>query len=177
MKLITVETSPTTDEDNRETAGMIPALDRGWHLAPKGEEDNHHANWAHTKKRTGLWIPALTRAEVLSGLLRMAVFYTDDPGARVKLRADGQWLMGSTVYGRGAHVLEVEVEHRTRVALVSRVEIVSRGGLVVATKPGGTTPLRVAFEVNPATDTYYFARVLLEDASVRLISAPIFVDR
>ena len=76
-----------------------------------------------------------------------------------------------------SHTYDRTVEHRTRVALVSRVEIVSRGGLVVATKPGGTTPLRVAFEVNPATDTYYFARVLLEDASVRLISAPIFVDR
>jgi hypothetical protein len=173
MKLITVETNPP----NQETAGMIPALDRGWHLAPKGEEDNHRANWAHTRKRTGLWIPALTRQDVLSGLLRMATFYTDDPEARMKLRADGRWLMGSTVYGGGAHLLEVETDHRSRVALVTRVELVSRGGLVVASKSGGTTPLRVAFEVYPDADTYYFARVLLEDANVRLISAPIFIDR
>jgi hypothetical protein len=177
MKLITVETSLPMAEDHRETVGMIPALDRGWHLAPKGEEDNHRADWAHTRKRTGLWIPALTRQDVLSGLLRMATFYTDDPDARVKLRADGQWLMGSTVYGSGPHLLELEVDHRSRVARVTRVELVSQGGVVVASTSGGTTPLRVAFDVNPETDTYYFARVLLEDPNVRLISAPIFIDR
>jgi len=177
MKLITVESVPTTEEDHRETVGMIPALDRGWHLGPKGEEDNHHADWAHTRKRTGLWIPELTRPEVLAGLLRMATFYTDDPEAQVKLRADGRWLMGSTVYGAGPHRLEVEADHRSRVAVVSRVELVSGGGAVVASNAGGPTPLRVAFEVNPETDTYYFARVLLEDPNVRLISAPIFIDR
>jgi hypothetical protein len=177
MKLITVETVPTTDEDHRETAGYIPALDRGWHLAPKGEEDNHHADWAHTRKRTGVWAPALSRSDVLSAALRMAVFYTDDPEASVKLRADGQWLMGSTVYAPGAHRLEVEVEHHRRVALVTRVELVSRGGVVLATSPGGNTPFRASFDVNPETDTYYFARVVLEDPNVRLISAPIFVDR
>ena len=177
MKLIMVETSAPMAEDNRETAGMIQALDRGWHLAPKGEEDNHHADWARTRKRTGLWIPALTRQDVLSGLLRMATFYSDDPEARVKLTADGQWLMGSTLYGGGAHRLEVETDHRSRVAHVTRVELVSQGGIVVASESGGTTPLRVAFDVDPESDTYYFARVLLEDANVRLISAPIFIDR
>lgn len=177
IKLITVESVPTTEEDHRETVGMIPALDRGWHLGPKGEEDNHHADWAHTRKRTGLWIPTLTRPEVLCGLTRMATFFTDDPEAQVKLRADGRWLMGSTIYGAGPHRLEVEVDHRSRVAVVGRVELVSRGGAVVASNAGGPTPLRVAFEVSPETDTYYFARVLLEDPNVRLISAPIFIDR
>ena len=177
MKLVTVDTNDPTAEDNRETTGLIPALDRGWHVAPKGEEDNHHASWGRSRRRTGLWIPALTRPEVLSGLLRMATFYTDDPDARIKLRADGRWLMGSTVYGGGVHRLELEVDHRKRVAVVSRVELVSRGGAVVASRPGGPTPLRLAFDVNPETDAYYFARVLLEDPDLRLISAPIFVDR
>jgi hypothetical protein len=127
--------------------------------------------------RTGLWLPALTREAVLAGLLRMAAFYTDDPRASVKLVADGRWLMGSTVYGAGPHRLEVEVLHRGRIAAVSRVEIVTRGGAVLSAHSGGTTPLRVSFDVAPEGDAYFFARVVLEDEAVRLLSAPIFVDR
>jgi hypothetical protein len=177
MKLITVATRSPGGEDNRESQGLIPALDHGWHVAPKGEEDNHRADWAHTRVRTGLWVAQLTRPEVLAALSRMATFYTDDPDASLKLRIDGEWLMGSTVYGGGPHRLQVEVDHRTRSASVGRVEIVGRGGAVVASRAGGTTPLHAEFAVEPSADAYFFARVVLEDEDTRLISAPVFVDR
>ena len=177
MRLMMVETRSEKGEDNRDHSGYIPALDRGWHLAPKGEEDNHRASWGHTRKRTGLWLADLSSASVLAGLTRMATFYTDDPEASLKLRADGEWLMGSTVYGDGPHRLEVEVAHRTRAALVTSVEIVSVGGAVVARRENERTPVRLKFEVDPRTDAYYFARIVLEGPDDRMISAPIFVDR
>jgi hypothetical protein len=177
VKLITVETRQPALENHREEIGYIPALDRGWHVAPKAEEDNHRADWGRTPKRTGVWLPELTRAGLLAGLRRMATFYTDDPDATVKLTADGEWLMGSTVYGEGPHVLEVAVQHRTRLALVTRAELVGPGGATIAGESGGRTPLRLRFEVNPGVDAYYFARVTLEDPDTRLLSAPIFIDR
>jgi hypothetical protein len=177
MRLMMVQTLSDNGEDNRDEAGFVPALDRGWHLAPKAEEDNHSANWGHTRRRTGVWLETLSSRSVLAGLSRMASFYTDDPEASVKLRADGEWLMGSTVYGDGPLRLEVEVEHRTRVAEVTRIEIVSVGGAVVARHDGGRTPLRFACEVGSPTDAYFFARVLLDSPDTRMISAPIFVDR
>src|SRR6185295_1604531 len=93
MKQIMVATRSPSVEDNRETMGYIPALDQGWHLSPKGEEDNHTASWGRTRVRTGLWLDALTRDAVLAALTHMASFYTDDPDASVKLVADGRWLM------------------------------------------------------------------------------------
>lgn len=177
MRLMMVETRSERGEDNREDAGLVPALDRGWHLAPKAEEDNHRAHWGHTRRRTGLWLAELSSPSVLAGLTRMATFYTDDPEASLKLRADGEWLMGSTVYGGGPHRLEVEVAHRTRVALVTRLEIVTVGGAVVARRENERTPVRFACDVDPRTDAYFFARVVLEGPEDRMISAPIFVDR
>src|SRR5262249_34856510 len=59
VKLIMVETRSPTEENNREEVGYIPALDHGWHLAPKAEEDNHHADWARTRERTGVWLDRL----------------------------------------------------------------------------------------------------------------------
>jgi hypothetical protein len=146
-------------------------------VGPKAEEDNHRANWGRTRVRTGLWIPELTRLDVLAGLRRMATFTTDDPGASLKLTADSRWLMGSTLHGPGVHELDVDVRHRSRVATVSRVELVGQGGAVVASAPGGRTPFRAAFTVDPASDAYFFARVVLENEATRLISTPIFVDR
>jgi hypothetical protein len=177
MKLITVETRQPALENHREEIGYIPALDQGWHVAPKAEEDNHRSNWGRTPKRTGVWLEELTRASLLAGLMRMAVFYTDDPDATVKLTADGEWLMGSTVYGPGSHVLEVDVQHRTRAALVTKAELVGPGGTTIPGQAVGQTPLRLRFEVNPDGDAYYFARVTLEDPDTRLLSAPIFIDR
>lgn len=177
VRLVHVETTSDAGEDNRETAGYVPALDRGWHVAPKGEEDNHTANWGRSRRRTGLWLDRLDAESVLAGLERMATFYTDDRDASLKLVADREWLMGSTVYGDGPHRLEADIRHRTRVAHVTSVELVSVGGAVVARQEGGQTPLTVAWDVDPATDAYYFVRVVLESADARMISAPVFVDR
>jgi hypothetical protein len=85
--------------------------------------------------------------------------------------------MGSTVYGDGPHTLEVEVEHRKRQATVTRLEIVSVGGAVVASQEDVPTPLRFTCQVDPRTDAYFFARVVLDGMNARMISAPIFVDR
>lgn len=177
VKLVMVETLSDNDENNREEAGLVPALDRGWHVAPKGEEDNHIANWGRSGRRTGLWLARLDRESVLAGLGRMATFYTDEPGASLKLTGDGEWLMGSTLYGAGPHRLTVAVAHARRVARVTSVEIVSLGGRVVARHDGGSTPFRADFAVDPPQDAYFFARVVLESAGTRIISAPLYVDR
>lgn len=180
MKLVMVETTSDNDEDNRETAGLIPALDQGWHVAPKGEEDNHIANWGRSRRRTGLWLPAFTLSveNVLAGLARLATFYTDDPEWSLKLTGDGEWLMGSTLYGGGPHGLTVSVAYSgSRVAQVTGVEIVTVGGAVVARHAGGRAPLTADFTVDPPHDAYFFARVTLDSPGTRMISAPLFVDR
>jgi hypothetical protein len=177
VKLVMVETRSDNDENNREDAGLVPALDRGWHIAPKGEEDNHIANWGRSGRRTGLWLPSLSTESVLAGLERMATFYSDEPGASLKLTGDGEWLMGSTLYGEGPHRLGVAVAHGRRIAQVTGVEIVSVGGSVVARHAGGRTPLTAHFTVDPPQDAYFFARVTLESAENRMISAPLYVDR
>jgi hypothetical protein len=178
MKLVMVETASDNDEDNRETAGLVPALDRGWHVAPKAEEDNHTANWGRSRRRTGLWLADLTEGGVLAALGRMATFYTDDPEASLKLTGDGEWLMGSTLYGAGPHRLTVSVGHAgNRVVQVTGVEIVSVGGAVVARHSGGRAPFTADFTVDPPQDAYFFARVTLDTPETRMISAPLFVDR
>ncbi len=178
FNLIMVQSESSKDENNTEATGYIPALDRGWHLGPKGEEDNHHATFGYTDRRTGIWLPELTRPELLAGFVRMATFYTDNPHARLKLVADGRWLMGSTVYGDGPHSLEVMIDHPSGELKVTRIELVTRGGAVAeslaVTDP--TPPLRAAFVVDPDGDAFYFARVILGSETSKIISAPIFVD-
>jgi hypothetical protein len=146
-------------------------------VAPKGEEDNHIAKWGRSRRGTGVWLAELTPHDVLAGLQRMATFYTDDPDASLKLVGDGEWLMGSTLYGQGPHRLTVAVAHGRRIAQVTAVEIVSVGGVVVARHAGGRTPFSADFTVDPAQDAYFFARVALESADTRMISAPLYVDR
>ena len=173
MNLIRVQVTGA----HAENIGYIPALDSGWHLSPEADEDNHGADWGSTLERTGVWAESLNRETIMEAFKRKATFYTDDPDASVKLIADSRWLMGSTVYGKSAHTLTVQLHHRNPGAnSVSEIELVGFGGKVVAKSVGGAFPFRAEFTVDPAQDTYYYVRVR-EKSGRHLISAPIFIDR
>lgn len=54
-------------------------LDRGFHLAPTGNQDNHFKNWGTlSATRTGVIAPALTKSDLLAALKARHVFATLD---------------------------------------------------------------------------------------------------
>jgi hypothetical protein len=176
VQLIRVGTGYERHESHNEFVGYIPALDNGWHLGPQTSEDNHGKTWGNGHRRTGVWTHDLNREAIISGLMSMATFYTDDSNASVKLIANKKWLMGSTLNTEGAISLDVEVNDPDLKDKVITVELVTYRGKVLSRTASGDHPYQVHFKVNPVDDSYYFVRVLQPDGD-RLISAPIFINR
>ena len=104
MALIRVE-YPDLEEPVFRTA-----LDKGWHLAPVSSQDNHHADWG-TKNdfRTGVWATSLTREGILSALLAMRTFSTNDKNASLRLQAGPCWL-GSILEPADSDEIELTIE-------------------------------------------------------------------
>jgi hypothetical protein len=170
-----IRTESTTE--HTEQVGYIPALDRGWHLSPEADEDNHKGGFGSTPRRTGVWASELTRQGIAHGLRNRATFFTSVPHAWIKLTADDRWLMGSTVYGSGSHLLRVSVGVRgegPQPGIVLAEVVTYKGAVVASVANPGTSVLETT--VNPGNDAYYYARATLEGGA-QLISAPIFVDR
>jgi|GEM_PF-2298110 len=170
LKLIRVEGE---EQPHSFRKGYVAALDRGWHLGPEFDEDNHDGHFASSPERTGVWSKLLDRPTLVASFRAMATFYTADPQAALKLTADHRYLMGSTLKGTGSHHLLAEFSSKIQ-ARVKQIDwFTYRGQLVFQDQSGRSTS---ELEVNPEYDSYYFVQVT-EENGARLISAPIFIDR
>lgn len=66
-------------------------LDKGMHLSPVADQDNHRKTWGtRTKARTGVWINGpLSRAGVLTALKEGRAFASEDPHLKVWFSVNG----------------------------------------------------------------------------------------
>lgn len=66
-------------------------LQLGFHVAPTGDQDNHHGKWGSaTEARTGIIAPALTKNALLEALRARHVYATEDRNLRVIARVSGK---------------------------------------------------------------------------------------
>jgi hypothetical protein len=80
-------------------------LERGYHVAPTSDQDNHCANWGIAgRNRTGVLLPngaTLDVANFLDAMKARRVFASEDKTAQVVLTGNGQ-VMGQTISNSGA---------------------------------------------------------------------------
>lgn len=78
-------------------ADYLDYLNRGFHVAPAGDQDNHYRTWGTlTDARTAVIALALTRAAVLDALRNRHVYATEDRNLELIAKVDGH-LMGDIV--------------------------------------------------------------------------------
>jgi len=72
-------------------------LNRGFHLAPTADQDNHYFTWGSaTDARTAVIAPALTKRDVIDALRARHVYATEDPNLSLILEINGH-LQGDVV--------------------------------------------------------------------------------
>jgi lamin tail-like protein len=78
-------------------ADFLNYLNRGFRVAPTGDQDNHYKTWgAITESRTGVVAPALTREAILDALRERHVYATEDRNLELIGRVNDH-LMGSII--------------------------------------------------------------------------------
>lgn len=85
-------------------------LERGFHLSPVADQDNHAMTWGNrTTARTGVWIQdAFNRQSLLTALKQGRCFATEDKNLSIWFEIDGQ-PMGSVIPDSGTKDLVVKV--------------------------------------------------------------------
>ena len=152
-------------------------LERGFHVAPTTNQDNHCANWGMSyTNRTGVLLPAgapLNNANFLDALRARRVFATMDRSSQLVFLANDQ-IMGSRLRNEGALNLQV-LYASSGGHSVTRVQI--QEGV-----PGrnGTVSTLVETPTHSFTPTpgahFYYAKLTQEDGDL-LWSAPIWVEQ
>ena len=152
-------------------------LERGYHVAPSSDQDNHCANWgASYTNRTGVLIPngtALSLNAFLDAIRARHVFATEDKTGQIVLTANGH-LMGDRFSNSGALTLTVNYASSAG-HTVQRVQVFEgvpgSNGTVATTSSTATTT------ITPANgDHFYYAKITQDDGK-QLWSAPVWVTQ
>ncbi len=153
------------------------ALERGFHVAPATNQDNHCANWgASYTNRTAVLLPqgeALTRENFVEALRARRVFATMDKNSQLIFSANGQ-IMGSRITNSGVLNLNVGFANSAG-RTVSAIEI-WRG---VPGRNGTMTVLTnsATHSFTPTAGQHVFYVKLTQDDGKIIWSAPIWVNQ
>lgn len=152
-------------------------LERGFHIAPASNQDNHCANWgASYTNRTGVLLPngtALTEASFVAALKARRVFATMDKNSQLILTANGR-VMGERFSNSGALNLAVHYANGSgRTASQVRIYegVPRRNGTV--TQLAATASATVTPSVG---EHFYYAKVTQDDGKT-LWTAPVWVTQ
>lgn len=153
------------------------ALDKGWHLAPTVNQDNHKGRWGNANTaRTVILTDSKSTDGLLKGLKAMSVYATEDKNLEIQYTVNDQ-ILGSTIAEVPTKPLSFDIRINDPDAsdVISKVEIVSNGGRTLATKTFTENNIQWQFEL-PAVQGYYYVRVTQADKNIA-VTAPVWIGQ
>jgi len=163
----------------------IMALDAGWHLMPSANSDTHYSDWiAGHEMRTVLLAESLTPNNLYAAMSACRGYATLDKNLRISYTLNGE-VMGSTLASpASAYKAWIHIEDPDMVATddVTLVEIISDGGIVVASVPASGTSVDLTVSLSSGTAHYYYVRVTTASSldggpGVTAWTAPVWTGR
>lgn len=149
------------------------ALDKGWHLSPTNNQDNHLGNWGDSNTaRTVILADSLTRDNIYDAMKNMRTYATEDNDLRIKYTLNGN-VMGTILNQTPADVdIKVDLEDPDNEAL-GTVSVISDGGKVVESKTLTDSKDSLEFNLSP-DNSYYYIRVDEADKDIA-VTAPVWI--
>jgi len=151
------------------------ALDKGWHVAPTNNQDNHKGNWGDANTaRTVVLADSLTTENVYDAIRNMRMYATEDNDLEIYYTLDG-YVMGTALDedAVGDTVdLVVDLNDPTDSA-IGKVQVIVNGGMVAAEQTVNTNSETVAFTIEP-NYSYYYIQVTQADGDIA-VTAPVWI--
>ncbi|OPZ98767.1 MAG: hypothetical protein BWY70_01148 [Bacteroidetes bacterium ADurb.Bin408] len=148
------------------------ALNKGWHLSPVWNQDNHSADWGTKNNgRAGIWANSLSRTDLFDAIKMGRTFATMDKNAFVWLDISGV-PMGRTLQRYSQMPLHIKLNDAGNEAW-QQIELVSNLGVVMSFSATGN--LDTIVPITLMTDNYLFLRAVQADSDY-IWSAPLYFN-
>lgn len=151
------------------------ALDKGWHIAPTNNQDNHKGLWGDANTaRSVVLASANTEEEIYQAMKDRRMYATEDNNLSIYYTLDGH-IVGTILDKEdvGEEVeLKVEVSDPDKES-IGTVEVIVNGGLSVASKTVSGSEDTVTFKL-PSTYSYYYIKITEGDKDIA-VTAPVWV--
>lgn len=149
------------------------ALDKGWHVAPTNNQNNHKGQWGDASDaRTVVLAKDLTEESLYAAMKDRRVYATQDSDLAIYYELNGT-VMGSILPKSESAAVTVFLSDPTDEAIGS-VEVVADGGEGIA-RQWVETPTKMLELSVPSGYSYYYLRVTQPDGDVA-VTAPVWMD-
>jgi len=150
------------------------ALDKGWHVAPTNNQDNHKGLWGDANTaRSVVLADSLTTDSIYDAMRNYRVYATEDADLSIYYTLDGN-VMGTILEeGQTGEQVELQVELKDVTdASIGKVQVITNGGIVLAEKEVSSNNETVTFTVDNAY-SYYYIKVVQPDGDIA-VTAPVW---
>ena len=149
------------------------ALDKGWHVAPTNNQNNHKGQWGDASEaRTVVLAKDLTEESLYAAMKDRRVYATQDSDLTVYYQLNGA-VMGSILPKSEEAEITVFLSDPTDEA-IGNVEVVTDGGAVLVSEYV-ETPSQVLELPASGGRSYYYLRITQPDGDVA-VTAPLWMD-
>lgn len=149
------------------------ALDKGWHVAPTNNQNNHKGQWGDASEaRTVVLAKSLTEEALYAAMKDRRVYATQDSDLAIYYELNGT-VMGSIIPKSKSAAVTVFLSDPTDEA-IGNVEVVTDGGAVLVSEYV-ETPSQVLELPASGGRSYYYLRITQPDGDVA-VTAPVWMD-
>ena len=151
------------------------ALDKGWHVAPTNNQDNHKGLWGDANTaRSVVLADSLTQENIYDAMRNYRVYATEDNDLNIYYTLDG-YEMGS-ILSEGqvgdTVTLKAELSDKTDDS-IGKVQVITNGGLVLKEETVAANTDTVEFQIDN-NYSYYYLKVTEADGDIA-VTAPVWV--
>ncbi|HEX3028371.1 MAG TPA: CehA/McbA family metallohydrolase, partial [Clostridia bacterium] len=151
------------------------ALDKGWHLAPTNNQDNHKGLWGTANTaRTAVITDTFTKEEIYEALRDMHVYATEDNNFEINYTANGE-LLGSTLSAGISELnINVDLSDKDSSDQIGKVSIISTGGKESNVQNFTANNANYTTKITNPENGYYYVKVVQADGDIA-VTAPVWV--
>ena len=153
----------------------IMALDKGWHVAPTNNQDNHKGRWGNANDaRDVILTDDFSESGIYAALRARRMYATEDKNLDLDYTVNG-YMMGSIIDVPEKLNFEISFNDPDRTDSIAKVELVVNSGKVAYTWDSAADLAKGSVSVELAPEyTYYFVRVTEGDGDLA-VTAPVWV--
>ena len=153
----------------------IMALDKGWHVAPTNNQDNHKGRWGNANDaRDVILTDDFSESGIYKAIQARRMYATEDKNLEIDYTVNGS-MMGSIIDVPEKLNFEISFNDPDRTDSIAKVELVVNSGKVAYTWDSAADLAKGSVSVELAPEyTYYFVRVTEGDGDLA-VTAPVWV--
>lgn len=150
------------------------ALDKGWHVAPTCNQDNHRVNFGIANEfRTVVLCSELTKDALYDALKNMRVYASEDKNLKVDYTINNL-PMGSKITKCSRLNFYISAVDNDKNDKIKEIQVISNKGKIIKSKNFDSNIARLEFSMKSNKNSFYYVKII-QDNKKTSVTSPIWI--